>query len=137
MTDAAAPSNVRVAAIQHDIVWADRDANFEHIAPMIKSAAGSGARLALLTETFSTGFVTDRSIGEPEGGPSSQFIVDRDGTRTPEHAHVVLVVPPVQPVDSLVARLLLGLGRAVSDVAKVRVVPVACSVSRSCSVCFV
>jgi len=77
MSDSTAPSTVRVAAIQHDIVWADRDANFEHIAPMIKSAAGSGARLALLTETFSTGFVTDRSVGEPEGGPSSQFIIEQ------------------------------------------------------------
>ncbi len=70
-------SLVRVAALQHDIVWGDRDANFEHLAPMISAAAAAGARLALLTETFSTGFVTDRPIGEPEGGPSSQFIVDQ------------------------------------------------------------
>ena len=69
--------SVRVAAIQHDIVWADRDANFAHLAPLIAGAAASGARLALLTETFSTGFVTDRPIGEPEGGPSSQFIVEQ------------------------------------------------------------
>ena len=68
---------VRIAALQHDIVWGDRDANFAHVAPMIRAAAGAGARLALLTETFSTGFVTDRSIGEPEGGPSSQFIVEQ------------------------------------------------------------
>ncbi len=71
------PSAVRVAAIQHDIVWADREANFAHVAPMIAAAAGSGARIALLTETFSTGFVIDRAIGEPEGGPSSQFIVEQ------------------------------------------------------------
>ena len=70
-------STVRVAAIQHDIVWGDREANFEHLAPLIAGAAVSGARLALLTETFSTGFVTDRAIGEPEGGPSSQFIVEQ------------------------------------------------------------
>ncbi len=68
---------VKVAAIQHDIVWGDRDANFAHLAPMIRAAAGSGARLALMTETFSTGFVTDRAIGEPEGGPSSQFIIEQ------------------------------------------------------------
>ena len=30
---------VRVAAIQHDIVWEDRDANFAHLAPMIGDAA--------------------------------------------------------------------------------------------------
>jgi predicted amidohydrolase len=70
-------ASVRVAALQHDIVWGDRSANFARLAPMIRSAAGSGARIALLTETFSTGFVTDRSIGEPEGGPSSQFIIEQ------------------------------------------------------------
>ena len=70
-------NTVRVAAIQHDIVWGDREANFAHLRPMIASAAASGARLALLTETFSTGFVTDRPIGEPEHGPSSQFIVEQ------------------------------------------------------------
>lgn len=70
-------TSVRIAAIQHDIVWGDRDANFEHLRPMIAGAAASGARIALLTETFSTGFVTDRLIGEPEGGPSSQFIIDQ------------------------------------------------------------
>jgi predicted amidohydrolase len=70
--------DVRIAAVQHDIVWSDRDANFEHLAPMVRSAAASGARLVLLTETYSTGFVTDDvAIGEPEGGPSSTFLVDQ------------------------------------------------------------
>jgi len=70
--------SLRVAAVQHDITWADRDANFEHLAPIVRSAAGAGAGLVLLTETFSTGFVTDDiAIGEPEGGPSSQFLADQ------------------------------------------------------------
>ncbi len=47
---------MRVAAIQHDIVWCDREANFAHLRPMIAGAAGAGARLILLSETFSTGF---------------------------------------------------------------------------------
>ncbi len=34
---------VRVAAVQHDIVWHDREANFAHLAPMIAGAAASGA----------------------------------------------------------------------------------------------
>jgi predicted amidohydrolase len=68
---------VRVAAIQHDITWHDRDANFEHLAVSVGAAAAAGARLALLTETFSTGFSFDTpGIAEPEGGPSSQFLVD-------------------------------------------------------------
>jgi predicted amidohydrolase len=69
---------VRIAAVQHDIVWCDRDANFERLAPMVAAAAGAGAGLVLLTETFSTGFATDRDdLGEPLGGPSSQFLVDQ------------------------------------------------------------
>jgi predicted amidohydrolase len=68
-------SVLRVAAIQHDIVWNDRQANFERLGPMIGAAAAGGARLVLLTETFSTGFSFDTpGIGEPEGGPSSNFL---------------------------------------------------------------
>jgi predicted amidohydrolase len=66
---------VRIAALQHDIVWEDRDANFERLAPRIAGGVGTGAELVLLTETFSTGFSMTPGIGEPEGGPSSQFLI--------------------------------------------------------------
>jgi predicted amidohydrolase len=67
-----------VAAVQHDIVWHDREANFARLAPKIAGAAASGAGLVVLTETFSTGFSFDTpGIGEPEGGPSSTFLVER------------------------------------------------------------
>lgn len=67
--------NVRVAVIQHDIVWHDRTANFDHLTPMVAGAVASGARVVLLTETFSTGFSFDTpGIAESEGGPSSQFL---------------------------------------------------------------
>ena len=70
-----ASNPVRVAAVQHDIVWHDRDANFDALAPRVAAAAAGGARLVLFTETFSTGFSFDTpGIGEPEGGPSSQFL---------------------------------------------------------------
>ena len=72
---AARHGSLRIAAIQHDIVWCDREANFAHLAPMIAGAVASGARLVLLSETFSTGFATDRDdLGEPLGGPSSHFL---------------------------------------------------------------
>ncbi len=64
----------RIAAVQHDIVWEDRDANFARLAPLIAGAAGLGAGLVLLTETFSTGFSMSPGIGEPEDGPSAQFL---------------------------------------------------------------
>lgn len=71
-------TGLRVAALQHDIVWNDRAANFERLAPQLAAAAGAGARLALCTETFSTGFVVDDpDLGEPEGGLSSQFLADQ------------------------------------------------------------
>jgi predicted amidohydrolase len=66
---------VKIAAVQHDIVWEDREANFARLAPLIAGAAGLGAGLVLLTETFSTGFSMTPGIGEPEGGPSSQFLL--------------------------------------------------------------
>ena len=68
---------MRVAAVQHDIVWEDRDANFERLAPQVAGAVGAGAELVLLTETFSTGFSMTEGIGEPEGGPSAQFLSGR------------------------------------------------------------
>ena len=68
---------MRIAAVQHDIVWEDRAANFERLAPQVARAVGAGAELVLLTETFSTGFSMTPGIGEPEGGPSSQFLAER------------------------------------------------------------
>ena len=64
----------RIAAVQHDIVWEDREANFERLGPLVAGAAGLGAGLVLLTETFSTGFSMTPGIGEPEDGPSAQFL---------------------------------------------------------------
>ena len=66
---------MKVAAIQHDIAWADRDANFHHLEPLIRHAVQEGADFIILSEMFSTGFVVDRDdIGETTGGPSSQFL---------------------------------------------------------------
>jgi predicted amidohydrolase len=71
-------TDLRVAAVQHDIVWNDRDANFERLAPTVAGAVGCGAQLVLLTETFSTGFGFGSSGFETEitGGPSSQFLAE-------------------------------------------------------------
>lgn len=66
---------MKIAVIQHDIAWADRDANFVALTPVIAQAADNGAQLIVLSEMFSTGFVVDRDdIGEALGGPSSQFL---------------------------------------------------------------
>ncbi len=71
-------SVVRVAGIQHDIAWFDREANYASLAPRIAAAVASGADLVLLSETFSTGFsFADPAIAEPPGGPSSSFLVEQ------------------------------------------------------------
>jgi predicted amidohydrolase len=69
---------VKVAALQHDIVWESPDANFARLAPMIEEAAAEGARLVVCTEMYSTGFSmkTDRTA-EPVDGPSVQFLVEQ------------------------------------------------------------
>ena len=41
---------MKIAALQHDIVWADREANYAALAPRIDAAARAGARLVVLTE---------------------------------------------------------------------------------------
>jgi predicted amidohydrolase len=69
---------VKVAVVQHDIAWEDKEATFGRLAPQVEAAAGAGARLVVLSETFSTGFSmrVDRTA-EPVGGPSSQFLADQ------------------------------------------------------------
>jgi predicted amidohydrolase len=67
---------VKVAAVQHDIVWEDPEANFARLEPLVAAAAGQGARLVVLTEMFATGFsmAADR-IAEPAvGGRSAEFL---------------------------------------------------------------
>jgi predicted amidohydrolase len=89
---------VKIAAVQHDIVWEDREANFARLAPLVAGAAGLGARLVLLTETFSTGFSMTPGIGEPEDGPSAEFL------REQAARHGVWVggsCPEVAPGDEL------------------------------------
>ena len=66
---------MKVAVIQYDIAWADRDANFLSLRPLITQAVQEGATFVVLPEMFSTGFVVDRDdIGEPSQGVSSQFL---------------------------------------------------------------
>ena len=68
---------MRVAVVQHEIVWETPTENFEALRPRISEAADGGARLISLTETFSWGFTmnTDRAHEEPDG-PSTHFLRD-------------------------------------------------------------
>ncbi len=67
---------MRIAAIQHDIVWEDAAANFAALGPRIAGAAGAGARLIVLTEMYATGFSMRTDVtAEPVGGPATAFLV--------------------------------------------------------------
>ncbi len=66
---------MRVAGIQHDIVWEDGASTRAHIAPLVASAVSDGAELVLLPEMFATGFSmhTER-IAEAPDGPTTEFL---------------------------------------------------------------
>jgi len=88
---------MKFAAIQHDIVWCDREANFSHLSPLIAQAAEHGAQFVLLSEMFSTGFVVDRhDIGEPVGGASSQFL---SRMAAQHNIHIGGSCPEIEPDD--------------------------------------
>ena len=66
---------MKVAGIQHDVVWEDRDATLARLEPQLRAAAGAGARLVVLTEMFPTGFSTEpERVAEPEGGPTTEYL---------------------------------------------------------------
>jgi predicted amidohydrolase len=66
---------VRFAALQHDIVWEDRDATLRHLRPQVARAAGAGARVVALTEMFATGFsMATHRTAEPIDGPTVSWM---------------------------------------------------------------
>ena len=66
---------MKVAAIQHDVVWEDGLATTARLEPQLEAAAGTGARLIVLTEMFPTGFsVKPDWVAEPVDGPSTRWL---------------------------------------------------------------
>lgn len=69
---------MRVAAIQHDVVWQDSVATRARLRPLIAQAAAGGAGLIVLTEMYATGFSMDvDAIAEVPGGPNEQFLIEQ------------------------------------------------------------
>lgn len=69
---------MKVAAVQHDIVWEDPEANFERLGPKVDQAAADGARLVVLAEMYSTGFsMASDQVAEAPDGPSVRFLADQ------------------------------------------------------------
>ncbi len=73
---------MKIAAIQHDIEWADGVATRARLVPLIEQAAAAGARLIALTEMFSTGFsMHPKEIAEEAGGPAERFLLEQAASR--------------------------------------------------------
>ena len=69
---------MKAALVQHDVVFEQPSATLEHLAPLVRKAAGEGARLIVLTEMFATGFsmAADRVAEEPGTGAGSRFLAE-------------------------------------------------------------
>ena len=75
-------STLRVAGIQHDIRWQDRDATLARLDRTVQEAAAGGARLIVLPEMFAVGFTLDTArVAEPSDGPTTAWLRDQARTR--------------------------------------------------------
>lgn len=101
---------MRVAAVQHDIVWKDPIATHRRVEPMIARAAGDGAHLVVLAEMFSTGFATSAAdIAQPMDGSSVEFL------RTAADRHrtwVAASVPILEPGNARARNRFIAAGPA-------------------------
>ncbi len=68
---------MQVVAVQSDIVWEDKSANFASVRKLVASAAIEPGALVVLPEMFATGFSMNATeIAEPEDGPTHAFLAE-------------------------------------------------------------
>jgi predicted amidohydrolase len=68
---------VNVIALQLDIAWENKPANFAKVRRMLAEAAPAKDSLVVLPEMFATGFsMNTQLVAEPYGGPTEQFLAD-------------------------------------------------------------
>jgi omega-amidase len=66
---------MNVIALQFDIAWENKPANFAKVRRLLAEAAPPKDSLVMLPEMFSTGFSMNAElIAEPYGGPTEQFL---------------------------------------------------------------
>jgi len=69
---------MKIAVVQHEIVWESPEQNFGALRPQIAEAANTGAELIALSETFSWGFTMTTDVAhETNEGPSTQFLLEQ------------------------------------------------------------
>jgi predicted amidohydrolase len=75
---------LRVAVVQHDIVWESRADTLARLDPVVAASAAAGARLVVLSEMFAVGFSMNVGLtAEDEDGPTTEWLLDqaaRQGT---------------------------------------------------------
>ncbi len=68
---------LRVAGVQHDIVWERPRRTFDALTPQIERAAGTGADFIAVTEMFGGGFSMNTAVvAEPIDGPSLTYLLE-------------------------------------------------------------
>jgi omega-amidase len=66
---------MNISLVQRPIVWEDPNANFTDIESQLDKSPPEKGSLLVLAEMFCTGFSFDlHKVGEPEHGPSSEFL---------------------------------------------------------------
>ncbi|MBK5308121.1 MAG: hypothetical protein JJD92_15655 [Frankiaceae bacterium] len=71
-------TGLRIAVVQHDIVWESRAETLARLEPVVAAAAGAGARLVVLSEMFAVGFSMNVQLtAEDEDGPSTQWLLSQ------------------------------------------------------------
>lgn len=68
---------MNVVALQFDIAWENKAANFKKVRQLLAQAAPEKNSLVVLPEMFATGFSMDAdAIAEPSGGETEQFLAN-------------------------------------------------------------
>jgi predicted amidohydrolase len=69
---------MKIALVQLDIAWEDKDANFARVGRRIARATEDGAELVCLPEMFATGFSMNvAAIAERDGGLTDQWLAQQ------------------------------------------------------------
>jgi predicted amidohydrolase len=109
---------MRLALLQLDLAWEDREANYARVRPYARQAREAGAELLVLPEMFATGFsLNPASTAEPEDGPTTTFL----GALAREHGLGTLGGLVLQGTDGRgrnAARLLAPDGRVLGTYVK-------------------
>lgn len=66
---------MRIVALQMDVVWEDKRANFERVRRLLAATAPPPGTLVALPEMFASGFSMNADkVAEPRGGDTEQFL---------------------------------------------------------------